>query len=72
MKHINIKVIPRAKHNKIVEEKDRLKVYLTAPAQDNKANEALIKMLADYYNIRKSRIKIISGQLSRNKMVEIE
>jgi len=68
---MNIKVIPNAKHNKLVEEAGRLKVYLTAPAVEGKANEALIEFLAEHFKIKKSRISIIRGEKSREKIVEI-
>jgi uncharacterized protein (TIGR00251 family) len=66
-----VRVIPRAKQNKVVAEQDRLKVYLTAPAIEGRANEALIKILADYLKIRKSEIRIIRGEKSRDKVIEV-
>ncbi len=71
MRH-SIRVIPKAKQNKVVVEKDRLKVYLTAPAIEGRANEALIKILAEYLNVRKSEIRIIRGEKSRDKVVLVE
>ena len=72
MTKLNIKVIPNAKHNKLVEEPGRLKVYLTAPAVEGKANEALIEFLAEYFNVKKNRISIIRGVKSREKIIEID
>ncbi len=71
MRH-SIRVIPKAKQNKVVVEKDRLKVYLTAPAIEGRANEALIKILAEYLNVRKSEIRIIRGEKSRDKVILVE
>ena len=70
-KPYSIRVIPRAKQNKVVAEQDRLKVYLTAPAIEGRANEALIEILADYLKIRKSEIRIIRGEKSRDKVIEV-
>ena len=67
----SIRVIPKAKQNKIVVEKDRLKVYLTAPAIEGRANEALIKILAAHFQVRKGEIRIVKGEKSRDKIVEI-
>ncbi|KAF0133792.1 MAG: hypothetical protein FD145_1108 [Candidatus Saganbacteria bacterium] len=67
---MNIRVVPNAKHNKVLEEKDRLKVYLTAPAVDGKANKALIEILAEHFNMRKSKIKIIKGEKNREKVIK--
>ncbi|MFH1825850.1 MAG: DUF167 domain-containing protein [bacterium] len=66
-----VRVIPNAKHNKIVQEPGRLKVYLTAPAVEGKANKALIKFLAEYFDVKKSKIKIVKGSKSRDKIVEV-
>jgi hypothetical protein len=68
---LNIKVIPNAKQNKLVEEPGRVKVYLTAPAVEGKANEALIEFLAEHFRIKKNKISIIKGLTSREKVVEI-
>ena len=63
---IKIKVIPRAKKNRIsgFMEDGSLKVRLTAPPVDGKANRALIKLLADNLNISQANISIISGRHS--------
>ena len=71
MQRLNIKVVPNAKRNKLVEEPGRLKVYLTAPAVEGKANTALIEFLAEHFKTKKSRITIIRGLTSREKTVEI-
>lgn len=68
---INVRVIPKAKQNKVVIEEDRLKVYLTAPPVEGKANTALIEVLAEYYNTKRSQIRIIRGEKGRDKVVEI-
>ena len=67
----SIRVIPKAKQNKIVVEKDRLKVYLTAPAIEGRANEALIKILAAHFQVRKGDIRIVRGGKSREKIIQI-
>lgn len=69
---MNVKVIPNAKQNKIVEETGRLKVYLTAPPIEGKANQALIELLMEHFKVKRSRIKIIKGLKSRDKCVIIE
>jgi uncharacterized protein (TIGR00251 family) len=70
MRH-SIRVIPKAKQNKVFVEEDRLKVYLTAPAIEGRANEALIKILAAHFQVRKGDIRIVKGDKSRDKIVEI-
>lgn len=72
-----LKVIPQAKANKVelptLDEKGNItiKLRVTAPAQDGKANEAVIKLLAEHYQITKSYIEIVSGWTSRQKVVII-
>ena len=61
---ILVRVIPKAKQNKIVVEEDRLKVYLTAPAIEGRANDALIKILAAHFQVRKGDIRIVRGEKS--------
>ncbi len=67
-----IKVIPNSKQEKIVKERERLKVYVKSPAIEGKANKALIVLLSKYFNTKKNNITIISGLKSRNKIIEIQ
>ena len=54
MRKINVRVIPRAKQNKITTDDDgRLRVHITAAPVDGAANDAVIKILAEYFNIPK-------------------
>ncbi|MCD6578978.1 DUF167 domain-containing protein [bacterium] len=69
---IKVKVIPRAKINKIENLDDKsYRVHLTSPPLDGKANALLIKLLSKYFHISKSKVTIISGEKSRNKTVEV-
>ena len=68
---INIKIIPNAKKDKIIQDAGNLKVYVTAPAVDGKANKALVELVADHFDVAKSSVKIIKGEKSRNKVLEI-
>ncbi len=47
-------------------------VFVTKSPEKGKANLAVIKILADYFNVPKSYLKIVSGFTSRNKIIEIE
>jgi uncharacterized protein len=71
MTKLNIKVIPNARQNRAVEEPGRLKVYLTAPAVDGKANKALTEFLSEHFSVKKNKITIIKGLTSRDKIVQI-
>lgn len=69
---IDVKVIPNAKKERIVDEGGLFKVYVTAPALDGKANKALIDLLAGHFKVRKGDINVIKGEKSRNKVIEID
>lgn len=57
---------------RIESEDDRLKVYTSAPRENNKANYDIMKQLATYYNVEFNKIKLISGQKSRKKIFSID
>lgn len=65
---IDIKVVPRAKKERVIDG-EPLRVYVTAPPEDGRANDAAIKLLALHFNIPKSQIKILKGEKSRNKII---
>ncbi|MEO0165126.1 MAG: DUF167 domain-containing protein [candidate division WOR-3 bacterium] len=70
---INIHTIPNAKKKEVIMlGKDLYKVKLISPPEKGKANEELIEVLADYFNTKKSNIRIIKGEFGRDKVVEIE
>jgi uncharacterized protein len=72
VKKLNIRIIPNARKTTIIEEEGRLKVYVTAPAVDGKANAALLILLSEYLEVRKSDIEILRGEKSRNKLIGIK
>ena len=66
-----VKVIPGAKKEEIAIESNRITIRTTKRAHDGEANEAIIKILAKHFHTAKSNIKILRGQTSRTKLVEI-
>jgi len=72
MKQIKIKVITNAKKNEVMEGEGIFRVYVNAPPVDGKANKALIEILAEHFKIRKSSVKIIRGEKSREKIIQID
>ncbi|MDD5258458.1 MAG: DUF167 domain-containing protein [bacterium] len=71
MHKVNIRVIPRARKNLVKAEPGRLKVYLTAPPQDGKANKLLIEVLAEHFQVKKKQVLIVRGEKSQDKIVKI-
>ena len=68
----NIKVHPRARKNAITGAiGDALKLSVTAPPVEGKANHAVIEFFADLFAIPRSSVTIASGETSRNKVVLI-
>jgi uncharacterized protein len=67
-----VKIHPRATNDEITGEVgDALKVSLTAPPVDGKANDACIEFLATLLNLPRSSVTIASGQSSRNKVIRV-
>ena len=67
-----VKIHPRAKKNAITGQVgDALKVALTAPPVDGKANDACIEFFAKLLNVARSSVTIAAGQTSRNKVIRV-
>ena len=70
---IYVKVSPRSSKNEVIKSSaGDYRVKLTAPPVDGKANDMLIRVLAEYFGVSKSSLKIIGGKTARTKIVEIE
>jgi len=68
-----VKVHPRAKKNAITGEVgDALKVALTAPPVEGKANEACIEFFAKLLKVPRSSVSIVAGLTSRNKVIAVK
>lgn len=69
---IRVHVQPGAKRNELAGLfQESLKVRLTAPAVDNKANGALVNFLANLLGLRRSQVSLASGQTSRSKSLRV-
>jgi uncharacterized protein (TIGR00251 family) len=67
-----VRVQPRASKDEIAGEMNgALRVRLQAPAVENRANEALVDFLAQLLKTPKSAVRILSGERSRTKRIEI-
>jgi uncharacterized protein len=69
---LNVRVVPRSSRELVVKEDTRYKVYLTKPAQEGLANEQLIALLSEHLRIKKYRLRIIKGERSRDKLIQID
>ena len=70
---ISVKAKPKARENSIKKIDDfNFTVRVKELPIENKANEAIIEVLAEYFAVPKSKINIISGHNSKHKIIEIE
>jgi uncharacterized protein len=68
----SVKVQPRARKNAITGVVgDALKLALTAPPVEGRANQAVIEFFADLFEIPRSSVTIASGATSRNKVIRV-
>src|SRR5258707_15015842 len=69
---LSVRVHPGARKNNVTGvHADALKIALTAPPVDGKANEALIAFLADALHLPRARIAIVAGLTGRAKTLRI-
>jgi uncharacterized protein (TIGR00251 family) len=69
---LSVVVQPRASHNAVVGiHGDRIKVRLTAPPVDGKANQMLVKFIAKLFGVAPSRVSLEQGQTAKTKTLRI-
>ena len=68
---IKVRVAARSSREEVVETGDDYLVRVKAQPREGKANEAVIKLLAEYFGVSRSSVRITSGLSGRNKIVEI-
>ncbi|MBI4596813.1 MAG: DUF167 domain-containing protein [Candidatus Omnitrophica bacterium] len=69
---VAVHVTPGAKRRRIEAKPDgSLRVTLPEPAQDGRANSALIAALAEHFQVSKRAVRILHGLSSRRKLIEI-
>ncbi len=67
-----VRVTPRARQNKVQPQADgSLKVYVTAPPEDGRANEAVVEVIAQWLGVKRRQVEIVRGATSRNKVVRV-
>ena len=68
---IQVKVKPNSRTEEVSQEGDSFIVKVKEPPKEGKANQAVIKLLAEHFGVAKSRVRILSGLKSKNKVVEV-
>ena len=70
---LNVRVQPKASSNQVLGyDENILRLRVTAPPTDGKANAGVIALLAKTLGVSKSRLQIVRGQTSRNKAVSVD
>ncbi len=69
---IRVRVQPKASGNQILGfREDVLRLRVTAPPEDGKANAAVVRLLAQTLGISQSQLEVIRGHSSRNKVIRV-
>jgi uncharacterized protein (TIGR00251 family) len=74
---LSVKVIPKSSTNSCggiisdAQGREWMKIKITAPAEDGKANKALIKFLSQLCDISPSAIRVVTGETSRSKILHL-
>lgn len=70
---LSVRIHPRARQNRITQvlPDGTLKISLTAPPVEGKANQALIAYLSTIFDIPRDQVTIVAGASGRNKLVQV-
>lgn len=77
-KIIAVRLTPKAAANRIGEMRAlpngdaQLVIYVTAPPDKGKANEAMLNLLAEHLGVAVSSLSIVRGHTVRNKLVRVD
>jgi uncharacterized protein (TIGR00251 family) len=64
-----VRAQPGARKNAVIgEQGDALKIAVTAPPEDGRANQAITELLRDWLGLKRSQVELASGATSRNKL----
>ncbi len=69
---VYIKVIPKSSQNKLEKQADgSYKAWVRAVPEKGRANQALVELVAQEWQVAKNQVEVIAGKTSRTKLVEI-
>lgn len=73
MRRIELKVITRAKTEGILKiSENSYKIKISSPPEKGKANKRIIELVSRELEIKKNKLRIISGETSNRKIIEVE
>ena len=67
-----VRVTPKASRNEVVRDGDALRVYVTTVPEAGKATAAVVKILAKSLGIAKTRLTLVRGETSRDKLFRVD
>lgn len=73
LRYLNIKVVPRSSRQQIIKlDLHHYKIRLISAPEKGKANQELISLLADHFDVSPWRISIVNGHTSSQKLIKID
>ncbi|MFH1509369.1 MAG: DUF167 domain-containing protein [bacterium] len=69
---INVKVITGAKQERVKDLGSKIVVYTNEPPEKGRANDSVISQLASFFGVKTYEVKIVRGQTSSHKVIEID
>ena len=69
---ILVRVVPRSSREEVAGlSEGAVRIRLTAPPLENRANEALVRFLSRALGVSRSRVELVAGERGRNKVVRV-
>lgn len=68
---IKVRLQPKSSQNRLEQDGDTWKAWVSAPPVEGAANEALVKLVAKHFGVAQSKVEIIRGHTSRDKVLEV-
>ena len=68
---IQVKVKPNSRTEELSREGNNFIIKVKEPPKEGKANQAVIKLLAEHFGVSQSQVRILSGFRNKNKVIEV-
>jgi len=68
---VQVRVKPNSRTDEINQEGNNFIVKVKEPPREGRANQAVIKLLAQHFGVSQGQVRILSGFKSKNKVVEV-
>ena len=69
---ISVRLQPKSSQNRLEQDGETYKAWVSAPPVDGAANEALIKLVAKHFGVAPSKVEMVRGHTSREKVLELD